>query len=358
MPNLIDLPQAKLFPQQLAAFSPKSIQAKKLFRFDAQQTHHSLQSFEGQSVLGIDIGGTTIEVQLFSIIDAWLTPIESPLNKTLKSHGGVGYYDFLIETCNRANKEHVPIGVSYAGPLEGSQIIGGPNVGALLQEIDKHHGSFDFFDWLPGLIGVSNDAIAGLIGSSCHIARYSAEARSYMYLINGSGIGLASLSHSSLYATEAGHVAVIPELNRWGHNEPCEVSHSPLICLEKVIAGKAGIERIWRIETNNSLAAPEIEEQYLQGDELAKCLYDNSAIGLAHVIVGVAQSLDIPLDFSAKVICHGGSFKFPRYKDRVQQILAYNGYHDTELVSTYDLSQNTCLEGAALLALIGAPGKE
>jgi predicted NBD/HSP70 family sugar kinase len=351
MKKLTDLPLSKLLREQLEVFSRQSIQTKELMPFDVHQSLHSLHRFEGQTVLGVDIGGTTLEAQLFKVHNSWLEPLDSPLNKTLKSHGGVGYYDFLIKVCNEASLEHIPIGISYAGPLNGSLITGGPNVPALIQDIKDNQNDLRLMNWLPELQGIVNDAVSGLVGSACSLARSCPELESYIYIINGSGIGSAALTGGALYAAEAGHVPVAPELNPWGHEEPCEVSHSSKTCIEKVIAGKAGIERIWKLETNTILMAPEIELQYLEGNELAEKLYDNSATGLAHVIVGVAQSLEISLNMSTSVICHGGSFKFPFYRDRVQQILRFNGFQDVALVSTYDLSENACLVGAALLAL-------
>lgn len=73
----------------------------------------------------------------------------------------------------------------------------------------------------------------------------SIKVESVMFPINGGGLGMAALVRGGLFATEAGHVEAIPELNMYGQDVACGVYGAAYICLERLGANKAGIESRW-----------------------------------------------------------------------------------------------------------------
>jgi hypothetical protein len=119
--------------------------------------------------------------------------------------------------------------------------------------------------------------------------------------------------------------------------------------LDAVYSG-AGVESVYKMLTGEHLTGKEISQKYQNGDELARKLYENSALLLAHGIVGVANLNNLMQTPDDTVIAyHGGGFRVAGLMDRVTQIIAkQKGTQPT--LFTDDISINACAEGVAIAA--------
>lgn len=75
----------------------------------------------------------------------------------------------------------------------------------------------------------------------------------------------------------------------------------------------------------------------------------------AHVIVGLASAFHLDPERTS-VVCHGGIFHVLGYGERVRAIPAKDLPRPPGLVFTKDFSTNTCLDGAALAAMLAGHG--
>ena len=81
-------------------------------------------------------------------------------------------------------------------------------------------------------------------------------------------------------------------------------------------ASKAGIEDLWLQQRRAELGGREIAAAYLAGAELARRLYEGSALVTAHLVKGVAKVLGLVRDWEKTVVVgHGGAFQVPGYGD-------------------------------------------
>jgi predicted NBD/HSP70 family sugar kinase len=119
----------------------------------------------------------------------------------------------------------------------------------------------------------------------------------------------------------------------------------------EVVAGKAGIEDIWRRRNRRHLPGPEISARYQSGNRLARDLYDASARLTAHVILGMAEAFGLVADSPGPVVVgHGAVFDVPGYGERVIDILDCDASPSPRFLFASEFSRNTCLEGAAVAA--------
>lgn len=184
------------------------------------------------------------------------------------------------------------------------------------------------------------------------IKRYP-ETSNLIYVINGSGLGGAVLKENAIFTSEPGHVEVEARLNPFSQGKACGMFGGNHVCVEVVAAGKAGIEDLWLQQKGERLSGRDIAARYLDGDHIAGDLYDNSALVTAHVIKGIAKAFSFPKDFSRTIVVgHGGTFKVPGYGDRLRSILAANLPYVPTMLFTKDFSNNACLDGAAIAALV------
>ena len=334
-----------LVSEQLSKFTRESIGAK-----EAQPIEIALP--EGQSVLSVDIGGDSLVAAVVSVINGRLERGRNVVN-VVGSKLGRDYLRRLEWAASYAKQYRLPVGISFAGPVAGSKPQHGENVPVLMRDLrEKYSG--DFAALFPTFSVLENDAPAGLLAGALY-AQQQEVSGDIIYAINGSGLNAAALAGGSVISAEAGHVELVDELNPYNQQNPCHLHDDKFVCIESVAASKAGIEDLWEKQTGRLLDGKEIEQQYLAGDELAGNLYDHSALVTSHMVAGVARALGIDLKGSSTaVIGHGGTFKFPGYGARVQQILATHMGAKPHLFMTKDFSQNACLEGAALAALAKA----
>lgn len=341
-------------PEQVERFTADALRAKPARTFDPQGTLHQLRIGGEKTVLAVDIGGDKLIAWSYSVRDGSLLQLAQVLVR--RSDGGSGYLDGLEEVADLSRRETLSVGISFAGPTNGTKLVAAPNLPTLIAELHDRHGG-DFADLFPA-VAVANDAEAGIIAGSLEAAKRYPEMRNVIYVINGSGLGGAVLTDNKIFSAEPGHIEVEPRLNPFHQRKPCGMLGATYVCVEAVAAGKAGVEDIWLQHQGSRLSGREIAARYLAGDGMALDLYDNSALLTAHVIKGIAKAFSFPENFDGTiVVCHGGVFHVPGYRERVCSILAKDLSRVPRMLFTQDFSNNTCLDGAAIAAVIsGRPG--
>jgi predicted NBD/HSP70 family sugar kinase len=350
--SLHDLPVPGLLPEQLEKFTIKNLRAKQVRHFDAHESLSDLRANGGGKIIAVDIGGDKLSASFFVVRAGRMERTEDVLS--CQADGGAGYLAALVQLSELARREAVPVGISFAGPVDGTRLIAAPNLPEFQAEFQaRYHG--DFAQLFPGVpVRVANDAVAGLMAGAVEAARRHPDARDVVYLINGSGLGGAVLTGSAIYASEPGHVPVADALNPFGQRRACGLDGAQYACVEAVAASKAGVEDIWRQRTLSRLPGREISARYQVGDPLARDLYDNSAQITAHVVRGMAIAFDLATASGRLVVVgHGGIFFVPGYGARIAAILSAEHSISPRFLFTRDFSPNTCLEGAAIAAING-----
>lgn len=349
VPSLADLPATPLLPKQVQRFTRESLQAKPVRRFDPRETLSELWASDGKVVIAADIGGDKLSSGYFTVKDGVVRRTGDLL--TRHGDGGDGYVDALAELSDLARRHVLPVGLSFAGPTDGTRLLDGPNLGHFVSELRSRYGG-DFANAFPQ-VQVANDAEAGMMAGALAAARRYPDAREVIYVINGSGLGGAVLTGDVIYATEPGHVEVVAELNPFGQRKECGLGGARHVCVEAVAASKAGVEDIWRQQTGRHLAGERISALYESGNRLAFDLYSSSAFLTAHVIGGMADAFGFVKDVGQLVIVgHGGIFYVHGYRERVNAQLANAFRADPQILYTRDFAVNACLEGAAVAALV------
>lgn len=345
---LTDKVVPKLLPKQVEAFTLDALRAKPVRSFDLQAAIHSLSAGNDKTAIAVDIGGDKIAVATYTVRNGLLT--QSTKAVVRRGERGSGYLDMLEEAAGVARRGMLPIGVSYAGPTDGTKIVAGPNISTFIAEFQDRYGG-DFANLVPW-ITVANDAEAGIMAGAVEAATRYPMVHNVIYIINGSGLGGAVLKESMILATEPGHIPIQDSLNLFDQRRPCGVFGATYVCLEGVAASKAGLEEIWFRQRGERRSGVEIAAEYLSGDQMALNLYDNSALLIVHVIKGMATAFNL-IDKSEEmvVVGHGGIFHVPGYGERVRAILQENLFCAPSLIFTKDFSANACLDGAAIAAI-------
>jgi predicted NBD/HSP70 family sugar kinase len=339
-----------LVPEQVERFTFEALQGKPVRSFDPQATLQKLRTGAEKTVVAVDIGGDKLIASSYDVRDGLLLQLAEVLIR--RGDGGSGYLDGLEEVAELARRKTLSLGISFAGPIDGTKILASPNLPIFAAELHDRYGG-DFAGLLP-VIAVANDAEAGIMAGALEAAKRYPETRNVIYVINGSGIGGAVLTSNKIFAAEPGHIQVEARLNPFGQRKPCGMLGATYVCVEVVAASKAGVEDIWLQQQGKRLGGREIAAKYLAGDLMALELYDNSALVTAHVIKGIARAFDLPRDFDGTVIVgHGGIFEVPGYRERMWAILEKNLSSAPRMLFTRDFSTNTCLDGAAIAAAIG-----
>lgn len=352
---LTNLNVPPLLDEQLAVFTPESIHAQKVGRFNPSEALAALHTKEGERVIGADFGGDKGVTQLFEVRDGRLV-ISNGYSDYVQGDHGANYLQSLERTAAFAQEHSIPVGISWGTVLNGTRPSYHPKSEKFLQELqDTYDG--DFAALLPTMRACLNDGPAGAISGALEAERTNT-VDSLLFPINGGGLGMAVLENGTLYATEAGHSEGIDALNDYRQTTPCGIFGAKFVCLETLGANKAGIEAQWQELRNQYLRAKDIEDRYKEGDELAGQLYDHSALVVAHMIAGTAQAFDIDItDSRAAIVGHGGAFKFPYYGERIVQILTQHFGAMPEIIMTKDYcdpNSNACMEGAAIAAITAA----
>jgi predicted NBD/HSP70 family sugar kinase len=342
-----------LHRRQLRRFTIESLQVRPVRFFSARDVLDAMRAGDAGdaggpgSVIAVDIGGDKLTASVFSVCGRDLRRTEDLIAR--HGNGGAGYLDALREVSEIARRREMPVGISFAGPTEGTRLLAGPNLPVFMREFDAAFGG-DFASLFP-VVELANDAEAGLMAGAVEALRRYPDAQDVIYLINGSGLGGAVLTGDTLYAAEPGHVPVADALNPFGRRKECGMGGAAYTCVEAVAASRAGIEDTWRQHTGQALTGQEISARYIGGDPLAFGLYDNSAHVLAHAVIGMAEAFGLLSDPGHRrlvVVGHGGIFNVPGYGVHLCQILKDALNSDPQVIFTRDFSGNTCLEGAAV----------
>jgi predicted NBD/HSP70 family sugar kinase len=171
------------------------------------------------------------------------------------------------------------------------------------------------------------------------------------FFICGSGLGASVIKDNTAIHVEAGHVPLMESLNPLGQTTQCGVAGKNYVCVERVTAGRAGIEDLYRQQAGEARDGIVLANMYERGDTLAAVLYETSACALAHAIEGVMERYAFPASAESVVVLHGGNFEIARYRDAVRRALTRMPHAHARLVFSRDLSENVCLDGAAVAAV-------
>jgi predicted NBD/HSP70 family sugar kinase len=338
-----------LVPEQVERFTAKALQAKPVRGFDPQATLHQLRTGGEKTVLAVDIGGDKLIVLSYDVRDGRLLQVAEELVR--RGDGGSAYLDGLEEVADLARRLMLSVGISFAGPTDDTRLLAAPNLPIFAAELHDRYGG-DFANLFTAVV-VANDAEAGIMAGALEAAKRYPDTRNVIYVINGSGLGGAVLTDNMIFATEPGHIEVEAKLNPFGQQKPCGMLGATYVCVEVVAASKAGVEDIWLQQRGKRLSGKEIAAEYLSGDHLARDLYNNSALVTAHAIKGIARAFGLPKNFDETVVVgHGGIFEVPGYRERVRSILEKDLSSVPRMLFTKDFSNNTCLDGAAIAAII------
>lgn len=347
---LTSLPLMGLEESQLEKFTSDGLHARGVGRFDAGVAYQTLRTRDNHTVVAIDIGGDKLESATFTLKEGVLIP--SSHNKNIiPSLGGRGYLALLEELAKTVNAQNIPVGVSFAGPVDGTKIVQGPNVPVFEAELRQKYGG-DFKQLFPSLVSLRNDAVAGIIAGSVEVSKTFPQTQQVIYLINGSGLGGAVYKNYYITALEPGHVPVTEDLNKNRQDKPCGFMGNQYVCVESVAASRAGVEDLWLKIKGERLDGRQISQRYVVGDDLARSLYENAAELTAHVIKGIANNYDLlkaPQDTA--IVCHGGIFNVPAFGERILQILTKNLGFTPIMMQTNQFSDNACIDGAAVAAI-------
>jgi predicted NBD/HSP70 family sugar kinase len=336
--------------QQIERFTLESLQAKPVRTFDAAAALHTLRRGSQTNAIAVDIGGDKLVWSSFEARDGLL--LQPEIGSVSQGDGGSGYLQVLEHVADIARRKMFPVGISLAGPTDGSRLLASPNLPVFLADLHAKYGG-DFSRIFPA-VQLANDAEAGIIAGALEAVKRYPMLRNVLYIINGSGLGGAVLNDNVIYAAEPGHVEVDVQLNPFKQRKVCGMFGASHVCVEVVAASKAGIEDIWFQQKGHRISGKEIAIRYLNGDHTAIELYDYSAVILAHVINGIARAFGLSNNFERTVVVgHGGIFEVPGYRERLRSILAASLPITPRMLFTRDFSTNACLEGAAIAALVG-----
>jgi predicted NBD/HSP70 family sugar kinase len=332
-------------PEQVERFTRETLRAHPVRRFSARRAVEVLQASEGKKFLALDIGGDKISASYFRVRDGDIVHAGNEFSR--HANGGTGYLQMLRDIGEDVQRESIPVGISFAGPTEGTRLIAGPNLPVFVKEFRDSYDS-DFANLFPA-VDLANDAEAGIMAGALEAVRNYPGAAHVIYVINGSGLGGAVLTADVLYAAEPGHIEAATQLNPFGQLKPCGLDGAAHVCLEAIGASKAGVEDIWFQRTGEQLPGQEIAARYLAGDRLALALYDNSVQVTAHAILGMASAFGLlSRPEQLAIVGHGGIFNVAGYGERLSAILRQELGQEPQVLLTKDFYANACLEGAAI----------
>ncbi|MDO8269864.1 MAG: ROK family protein [Candidatus Levybacteria bacterium] len=345
---LANRPLLSISEEQLSWINSENVHQKIVGEFNLKQAEEILRDSEEKMAYAVDMGGDKIVAQVFKAANGRMSAVGEIMMS--KSNGGKGYVAFLEEVANQALKKSVPVGLSIAGPIEGTVLHSGPNLQLFADEFELIYQS-DFaklFDHPTA----DNDAVSGLKAGAVESLLHFPQVKNVLYIIAGSGFGAAILKDNQIYALEPGHVAITDDMNIFGIEQACGVFGNDKPCIEKVASGKAGIEATYEKVTGLKKAGHAISDLARKGDDLALNLYDNSARMVSHVVkaLGIMHGLfENPSEVS--VVFHGGVFNVPGYTNRLEQYLSRDIDKSLQLLYTKSMGNNACLEGAAIAAM-------
>ncbi len=332
-------------PEQIAVYQTGHLLTHDVCRFDPQRAAAELR--DARDVLAIDLGGDKVRKARYAVRNGTLVQGEE---RTLRSRQGAGYLSFLEQAAAEAIANEWQVGISSATKLDGSVISRTVNLPVFFDEFRRRYGA-DYERLFPGRCSVANDTISGICGASTLLALRGKSYRDVAFFICGSGLGASVIHDGVAIHVEAAHVPLELDLNPLGQTTHCNVEGKDYVCLERVTAARAGIEDLYYQQTGEARDGVALGRMYEAGDALATLLYETSALALAHAAVGIMRRYAFAGSGESGLVFHGGNFEIKRYRNAVKGALAALPGPRAEVVFARDLTDNVCLDGAAILAL-------
>jgi predicted NBD/HSP70 family sugar kinase len=345
---LTSRPIPELFKEQLNLITADSLHESLVTQFNLHQVFVRLLDQNGKSAMTLDVGGDKLVPTVYRMHDGAL---QCRTLHLFQSNNGEGYLRHMEEYAKYAALRHLPVSISFAGNVEDSKPTDKENLSVFFSDLQKSYKG-DFARLFPTFSVIYNDAVMGLIAGAIEAKKANAKIKNVLFVINGSGIGGALLQGSDISYVSLGHVPVIEQLNPFLQPHRCSSRENKFVCIENVAAGKAGIEDMWKQKTGERQNGEFISAELEKGNELAVQLYDNSALALAHSVVGTLRAHDLisqELEQTA-IVLHGGVFYVPGYGARVKQIVEAHLGAAPQIIFTKDFTAHACSDGAAIAA--------
>lgn len=344
-----DVPLPRHVPEQIALYQSDHLLMHEVCRFDPDQAVRELH--ESREVLAVDIGGDKIRRATYSIHNGRLIKLDEDI---LQSRNGAGYLSFLERVAEEAIARNLRVGISSATKLIGSIVTRTVNLPVFYDELEQKYDA-DYENLFPERSFVANDTVTGICGSSAHLALQGMNARDVGFFICASGLGASVIKDGMAIHVEIGHVPLMDCLNPLGQTTPCGVDGRDYVCVERVTAARAGIEDLYLQQTGVARDGLTLGQMYEQGDELSTLLYDTSALALAHATAGIMERYAFAGSKESALVFHGGNFEIEKYRRAVRRNLGNIPRARAQVIFSRDLSDNVCLDGAAILAVRDAP---
>lgn len=332
-------------PEQIALYQSNHLLTHDVCRFDPVRAASKLQA--SREVMAIDIGGDKIRGAIFRTGNGNFTKLDE---RSLQSKGGGGYLSFLEQLAEEAKTRALAVGISSATKLDGSTIRRTVNLPLFFEEFRQEYDA-DYQKLFGERLFVANDTIAGICGSSTHFALQGRRIRDVAFFICASGLGASVLKNETAIHVEVAHVPLIDSLNPLGQTARCGVEGREYVCVERVTAARAGIEDLYFKQTGEAKDGMTLGKMYEEGDALSTVLYRTSALALSHATVGVMNRYAFSDSDRSAVVFHGGNLEIGKYREELVRNLGRLPRSHSQTIFSRDLSENVCLDGAAVLAI-------
>ena len=168
---------------------------------------------------------------------------------------------------------------------------------------------------------VENDANLAALGERSF--GWGSEARTFVYITVGTGVGMGIVINGALYRGArgaAGEIGFLP----FGLNEVLEesgkISESYLGMFEEATSADAIVRQAKRLDLSASLSARQIFDAAQQGDEKALAVVEQEGYRLAQAVAVVTAVLDPELIVLGGGIGQRGELLLPPLERRLQQL--------------------------------------
>jgi glucokinase len=235
-------------------------------------------------IYGIDIGGTTIKIGLFTLKGTLLK--KWAIDTDLSENGKYILRDIANALKNESidAKDIFGIGFGVPGPVKDDIIIEAVNLG--WKNLDLRHEFLSYFD-APLAIKVYNDANIAALGEQAFGAGKHLD---HMVLFTlGTGVGGGVIQDGKIIEGAFGAGGEVGHMLIGDYNLPCGCGNYG--CLE-TLASATGVKKLAnyfihhtdlesKLRTETSFSAKYVFEQAKNGDALASKVVDEVALALA-----------------------------------------------------------------------------
>lgn len=278
---------------------------------------------------GVDIGGTTVKLGMFTLEGELLEKWEIP---TRKENGGSGIIsdvcssmDRHLELAGYKTEEVAGVGVGIPGPVTKDGTVNGcVNLGWGVFNVERA-----FSDSFHGILcKAGNDANVAALGEY-----WKGGGRGYSDLLMitlGTGVGGGVILNGRIVAGtrggagEIGHMPVAP-----GNTERCNCGKND--CLE-LVASATGIVREAKKAMKNTdtpsplrdmadITAKDVIDQAKAGDALALSVMDIMGDALARAIADVACTVNMEAVVIGGGVSKAGAFLLEFIEDRFKRVV-------------------------------------